>query len=204
MHLAWCTGIWTKCWKMYINLKKCKAMSFSKAHCYMKFEYYVDGQSLTRVDSMIDLVVTLTTRMTSKNHILKMVSKAQCMSGLVKPTLGFNAHVAIKLQLYLSHVRSLLEYSTPLWSPYQVNEIMGIQRVQRHVTKCILNEYSSDVSYRDIYRYTATVLPQWQFLDLCSLFKCLHGEIDINNYTYPQSVKSNTSGHLPTKEHYFI
>ena len=78
---------------------------------------------------MIDLGVTLTTSMTSKNHNLKMVSKAQCMSGLVKRTLGFNAAVAIKLQLYLSHVRSLLEYCTPLWSPYQVNEIMRIERV---------------------------------------------------------------------------
>ena len=98
---------------------------------------------------MIDLEVTLTTSLTSKNYILIMVSKAQCMSGLVKRTLGFNAPVAIKLQLYLSHVRSLLEYCTPLWSPYQVNEIMRIERVQRHVTKFILNEYLSDVSYRD-------------------------------------------------------
>ena len=141
--------IWAKRWKKYFNVKKCKVMSIFKAHCHMKFEYYVDGQPLTRVDSMIDLGVTLTTSMTSKNHILKMVSKAQCMSGLVKSTLGCNAPVAIKLQLYLSHVRSLLEYCTPLWSPYQVNEIMRIERAQRHVTKFILNDYSSDVSYRD-------------------------------------------------------
>ena len=39
-----------------------------------------------------------------------MVSKAQCMSGLVKRTLGPNAPMSIQLQLYLSHVRSLLEY----------------------------------------------------------------------------------------------
>ena len=61
--------IWAKRWKMYFNVEKCKVMSISKEHCYMKFEYYVDGQSLTRVDSMIDLGVTLTTSMTSKNHI---------------------------------------------------------------------------------------------------------------------------------------
>ena len=72
---------------MYFNVQKCKVMSISKSHCYMKYEYYVDGQSLTRVNSMIDLGVTLTTSMTSKNHILKMVSKAQCISGLVKHTL---------------------------------------------------------------------------------------------------------------------
>ena len=61
--------IWAKRWKMYFNVEQCKVMSISKEHCYMKFEYYVDGQSLTRVDSMIDLGVTLTTSMTSKNHI---------------------------------------------------------------------------------------------------------------------------------------
>ena len=88
--------------------------------------------------------------------------------------------MAIKLQLYLSHGRSSLEYSTLLWSPYQVNKIMRIERVQRHVTKIILNEYSSDFSYREI-------------LDLCFLFKCLHGEIDININRCLQFVQSNTS-----------
>ena len=63
--------IWAKRWKMYFNVKKCIVMSISKAHCHMKFEYYVDGQPLTRVDSMIDLGVTLTISMTSINHILK-------------------------------------------------------------------------------------------------------------------------------------
>ena len=72
---------------MYFNIEKCKVISISKPHCHIKFEYYVDGQSLTRVDSMIDLGVTLTTSMTSKNRILNMVSKAQCMSGLIKRTL---------------------------------------------------------------------------------------------------------------------
>ena len=156
-------------------------MSISKAHCHMKLEYYVDGQPLTRVHSMIDLGVTLTTNMTSENHILKMV----------KRTLGFNAPVAIKLKLYLSHVRSLLEYCTPLWSPYQVNEIMRIEMVQRHVTKFILNEYLSDVSYRDRW-LTLGILPlcyRREILDLCFLFKCLHDEIDNNINKYLQCVQ---------------
>ena len=62
-----------------------------------------------------------------------MVSKASCMSGLVKRILGCNAPVVAKLQLYVSRLRSLLEYFTPLWSQYQVNEIIRIERVQRHV-----------------------------------------------------------------------
>ena len=56
---------------MYVNVEKGKVMSISKSHCNMKFVYYVDGQSLTRVDCMIDLGVPLTHCMTPKNHILK-------------------------------------------------------------------------------------------------------------------------------------
>ena len=72
---------------------------------------------------------------------------------------------------------------------------MRIERVQRHVTKCILNEYSSDVPYRDRC-LTLGILPlcyRREILDLCFLFKCLHGEIDININTYIQFVQSNTS-----------
>ena len=52
-----------------VNPLICIVKSISKAHCYMKFEYHVNDQSLARVDSMIDLVVTLTSNMTSKHHI---------------------------------------------------------------------------------------------------------------------------------------
>ena len=37
--------IWAKRWKMYLNVEICKVMPIYKAHCYIKFEYYVDGQS---------------------------------------------------------------------------------------------------------------------------------------------------------------
>ena len=123
----------------------------------------------------------MTTSMTSKNHIFKMVSKVQCMSGLVKRSSGFNAPVSIKLQLYFSHVRSLLDYCTPLWSLYQINEIMRINRVQSNVTKFILNEYLSDVSYRN--RYLALGILQLcyrkEIRNLCFLYKFRHDEIDI-------------------------
>ena len=65
----------------------------------MKFEYHVVGQSLT-----LEWIPLLTWELYTdvqcapKNNILNMVSKDECMSGLVKRTLGFNAPVAIKLQ----------------------------------------------------------------------------------------------------------
>ena len=116
--------------------------------------------------------------------------------------------MAITLLLYLSHVRSLLEYSTPLWSPYQVNEIMRIERVQRHVTKCILNEYSSDVSYRDrcltlgiayCHCVTAEKFPICVFYLNVYMVKLILTLI----HTYNLYCQIAADG-LLTKEHYFI
>ena len=82
---------------------------------------------------------------------------------------------------------------------------MRIKIVQRHVTKFILNEYSIDISYRDRC-LTLGILPlcyRVEILDLCFLFKCLHGEIDININTYLQFVQSNTSRRSASKETLF-
>ena len=78
---------------------------------------------------------------------------------------------------------------------------MRIERVQRHVTKFILNEYSSDVLYKDRF-LTLGMLPlcySREILDLCFLFKCLHDEIDNNINKYLQFVQSNTSRRSATK-----
>ena len=60
-----------------------------------------------------------------------------------------------------------------------------------------LNEYLSDVSYRDRCLTLGILLTllcyRREISDLCFLFKYLHGEIDININTYLQFVQSNTS-----------
>ena len=48
-----------------------------------------------------------------------------------------------KRQLYLAHVKSILEYCSPMWSPSHVNDTMKLERVQRQASKFILSDYVS-------------------------------------------------------------
>ena len=45
--------------------------------------------------------------------------------------------------LYISLVRSKLIYSSQLWNPYLIKDIVMLERIQRRATKFILNDYTS-------------------------------------------------------------
>ena len=50
-----------------------------------------------------------------------------------------------KLFLFLTYIRPILEYVTPIWSPYLINEIDRVESVQRRFTKFLTGYY--DLSY---------------------------------------------------------
>jgi len=47
-------------------------------------------------------------------------------------------------QLYISLVRSKVLYCSSLWGPHLLKDIELLKKVQRHATKFILTDYTSD------------------------------------------------------------
>ena len=78
------------------------------------------------------------------------------MVGMIKRSVGFNSPIDVKRQLYLAHVRSILEYCSPMWTHVKINS-----------SKLILNDYVSP--YHE--RCTAlSILPlcfRRDIIDLC-------------------------------------
>ena len=70
--------------------------------------------------------------------------------GLIKRVCGKDVvDQEIRKLLYITLVRSQLEYTSNLWSPYTIKERALIENVQRRATKLILNHYDRDISYKD-------------------------------------------------------
>ena len=107
------------------------------------FDYSIDNNILARVTEFIDLVITITTKLSWCENVKTALSKAHSLVGMIKRSVGFNIPIDVKRQLYLAHVRSILEYCSSMWSPTHVKDIIKLERVQHQASKFILNDYVS-------------------------------------------------------------
>ena len=168
--------LWSKIWRMNFNISKCKFMSICRK-VKIDFDYSIDNNILSRVTEFNDLGITITSKLSWCENVKTVSSKAHSMVGMIKRSVGFNSPIDVKRQLYLAHVRSILEYCSPMWSPNYVKDIIKLERVQRQASKFILNDYVSP--YHE--RCTAlSILPlcfRREIIDLCFLYSYLHGKL---------------------------
>ena len=68
----------------------------------------------------------------------KTIRKAHARSWLCMRALGFHAYQKAKKTCYITMVRSIIEYASPVWSPTYKYLIVATERIQRHATNYIL------------------------------------------------------------------
>ena len=110
---------------------------------------------------------------------------------MIRRSISFDVPSPVKFQLYVSHIRSILEYCSPIWSPANVKDILLLERVQRHATKYILNNYS-DFSYAERC-IKLSILPlcfRREIIDLLLFLKYLNSYVDCNFSSYFELVGS--------------
>ena len=83
-----------------------------------------------------DLGITVDNNLTFERHIDSICSKARRIMGLIRRTFD-NLQPDIFKPLYVSLVRSHLEYGQSVWSPYTKRDINKLESVQRAATKQI-------------------------------------------------------------------
>ena len=111
---------------------------------------------------------------------------------MIRRSIHFNAPSPVKFQLYVSHVRSILEYCSPLWSPTNVKDILLLERVHRHATKYILNNYS-DMSYAERCMKMSMLPFYFHLIDLVVVYKYLNNYVDCDFSSYFELVGSSHS-----------
>jgi ribonucleases P/MRP protein subunit RPP40 len=132
---AWCDVN-----KLYLNVRKCKVITFSRAKVQVTYEYSLNGQNLERVSVIRDLGVLMDSKLTFSEHVDVTVSNArQMLWFIMRVGRDFRDPYALK-SLYVSLVRSKLEYASCVWMPYQNGCIARLESVQEQF---ILYEYES-------------------------------------------------------------
>lgn len=122
----WCSKSLLK-----LNIKKCNTISYTRKHSVLNICIKLDNQSVAKCDRMRDLGVILDSKMTFVEHYNAITHKAKNMLSFIKRfTYNFNDPYTLKT-LYISYVRSLLEYCSVVWSPHLVTYEDRIESVQK-------------------------------------------------------------------------
>lgn len=114
-----------------VSVPKCCVISYRRCKSPILFDYSINGQELERVEKVKDLGVLLDFQLTFKLHYSAIVDKANRQLGFIlKIAKDFNDPLCLR-SLYCSLVRSILEFASVVWSPYEAVWIMRIEAVQR-------------------------------------------------------------------------
>ena len=102
------------CWSVQNNIRfnasKCKVLTITRKKTPATYDYKLETESLTRVDSEKDLGVITSSGLSWELQINCVISKANKMLGVLKRTC--TQLTDMKATLYLTHVKSQLCYAT--------------------------------------------------------------------------------------------
>jgi hypothetical protein len=174
---------WSNKWGMKFNVTKCKVLTVSRKLEPFVYFYDIKGVPLQRVESILDLGITVDKCLKWNTHINNIVKKANSSMWLIKRTVGYRASSNVKRQLYISLVRSKLEYCTQLWSEQHTGNMAKLERVQRSATRYILN--FENISYYERLK-KLNMMPLFyrrDIADVSFLHQCIYENIvDLKNY----------------------
>ena len=101
------------------------------------------------------------------------------------------------MRAFVTYVRPLLEYATPVWTPHHVYLVFKLEGVQRKFTKRLSG--LNNLSYKDrlLVLGVDTLERRRLFYDLSLFYKVVHGFVDLSlNFDLRGTTSSRTTrGH---------
>jgi len=105
-----------------LNLTKCSILTVKRKDPIL-YDYYIKENThdmqLERCGKVKDLGVIIDSKLTFEDHITEKVNKAYAILGIMKRNFEHIGKDAFVL-LHKSMVRSHLEFSNSVWSPYKI------------------------------------------------------------------------------------
>lgn len=123
--------------KLDLNISKCCCITLSRSTKALKYDYKINGQSLLRAESDLDLGVTLDSKLLFDQHIDNISAKAMKTLGFIfRVTKDFKQIRTLKI-LFCSLVRSQLEYASQVWNPQYDKYIDILERSQKKILRYV-------------------------------------------------------------------
>jgi len=183
--------------KLYLNVSKCKIITFTRKRVSILNKYFLNGIELERVNLIKDLGVYLDSSLSFNDHHVHIQNRASSMLGFIMRSCNnFNNLLALK-SLYCALVRSIFDYNSIIWSPYTLGPIYSIEAIQNRFLRIISIKCNikrlPHTSYEPLLLYLNIDTLQNRRIknDISFIFKLLNG------YIYCPDLLSNISFLVP-------
>ncbi|MEN8123309.1 MAG: reverse transcriptase family protein [Bacteroidota bacterium] len=171
---------WSRKWLLNFNESKCIVVRIRHSLLY---QYTLKGFPLDELKNQKDLGITISNDLHPSTHISYISSKANQRIGLIKRCFFPLTNQKVQL-LYESIIRPLLEYGSPVWNPWLKKDIHELDKIQDRCLK--LAPIPPNLPSLQVRR---------NMLDLCEVYKYLHGYYKIGAPTYFTFPNRQLRGH---------
>lgn len=139
--------LWCKENNLDLNVSKCNVVRFTRKKLIINFEYKINDFVLSSLETVRDLGVIFDSKLMFADHINSIVSNCFRTLGFVCRNCRDFSNAKTLIILYLSLIRSRLEYCAVVWSPIYNIYILDLENVQRRFLKFV--SYFVDGVYPD-------------------------------------------------------
>ena len=140
---------WATLWQMKFNVSKCVPIRCSRSLDPFQYDYQLHNHILELRNEHLYLGVLLHDSLSWSNHITRTAAKASQLFNFLRRNLS-NCSPSVKATAYLTIVRPVLEYAASVWDPYQQNDILSLEKVQRRAARWALSGYNRLSSVTDM------------------------------------------------------
>ena len=125
---------WSNRWKLSFNVRKCKVMNLSKKLQSEMIDYYIGDDKLPNTYSEKYLGVIINNKLNWSEQCHEVYSKCNRMMGLIKRNFR-NCPENVLKRLYISLIRSRLDYRCIVWDPYRVSHSSILDNFQKRYVR---------------------------------------------------------------------
>ena len=174
---------WSEANLLQFNPSKCRYMVVSRkvTPVLPDSDLSIDGSSLHKVDHYKYLGVWLSHNLSWTKHIEETCKSATKQIGVMYRKFYRHSSQDTLKQLYLSLVRSKLEYAAPVWDPQKTTLCQKLEKVQKFALKVCSKNWSSDYEHLLNITNLPALSIRREYLKLTYLYQILNGSFIFPN-----------------------
>jgi hypothetical protein len=168
---------WSALWQLSLSIPKCVAFCFGRGR--VPLAYSVGGMALECNADVVDLGVTLSGDAKTSSHCSQKSKKALQAVNHIFRSFRTRNH-SFLLKMFQTYVRPIVDYNSPIWSPYLLKDIKTVERVQRKFTKRFPGLHGYSYAERMRILKLETVEQNRPKTDLILAFRMHKGLVELN------------------------